>query len=270
MCVVFKRNLICRLAAALAWVCMSSLQAQQSGIITSTFEDPDIRNNGGTPYLEAQVWYQTRPHGSTLDGWTVASGSVDVVRHLNATSRDGAQSIDLNGVEPGVLRRVFNTVPGIRYRLSFDFSGNPINGLIRVLEVRWNGKPLETFEWNSLQKGNSFQNDMKWENHQVESIASSTNTIVELASVRSGMSGPQIDNIVFEPAGDSRLQIESAVLITWPVPSDGPLGTILESAEKSEGPWTPVKSPLLQLTPDGRVAVTLPASNAARFYRLRP
>ena len=60
------------------------------------------------------------------------------------------------------------------------------------------------------------------------------------------------------------------MLLSWPIPEDGPLGAILEAADQAGGPWRVVRPTLLNLTAGGKVAVTIPAADAAKFYRLRP
>ncbi len=258
-----RSSLFAAAALVLSCTCVSA----QS--VVSTFEDPDIRTHGGTLYGEAQLWYKTHGAGSVLDGWAVTQGSVDVVYHLAGTAQDGAQSIDLNGLAAGSLKRIFATRPGTRYRLSFDFSGNPINGVERELEVRWNGNPVSRFTWDPIAKANSFQLDMKWETRQVELEATGAESTIELVSTREGASGPQIDNIRFADLSVIPVSIQDAVLLTWPVPLEGALGHVLEGADRVDGPWSTVQVALLNLTADGKVAVTIPKSDAARFYRVR-
>ena len=235
---------------------------------SSTFETPDITQTGGTYYPEALVWYQNFPVGSDLDGWTVASGSADVVRHLTGTAIAGAQSVDLNGFSAGTLTRSFATETGKTYQLKFNFSGNPIDGQIRELEVRWNGQAVAAFSWNPMEKGNSFQTDMKWESKVVELAASGPTSTVELVSLRSGASGPEIDNISFTQV--TAITVEKALLLTWDIPASGPLGSILESAESADGPWQIVQPAFLNLAPGQKVTATVVGANAATFYRIRP
>lgn len=237
---------------------------------TTSFEMPDISQGTGIYYGDALVWYRNYQTGEILDGWTVIQGSADIVRHTTGTARDGSQSVDVNGYAAATLRRQFSTFAGRRYRLELDFSGNPIDGLVRTLEVRVNGTALAAWDWDPSARGNSFQFGMQWEKRQVEFVAAGETTAIELASLRPGSSGPQIDNIVFFEVPDASVTIENAILLTWPVPAGGPLGSILEGASQADGPWQVVKPSLLSLTPDGKVAVTIPATEAVKFYRLRP
>lgn len=150
----------------------------------------------------------------SLDGWTLTSGTVDLVRSTSGTAREGQQSIDLNGTSPGSLRRTFVTAPGWAYRLDFDLSGNPIGAGVRTLKVRVNGTEVRQFEWDPVAKGNSFHLDMKWEHQVVGFEADSASTTIELTSLTLGTSGPQIDNLTFFLVEETPVSVESALILS--------------------------------------------------------
>ncbi|MBL9175708.1 MAG: DUF642 domain-containing protein [Verrucomicrobiales bacterium] len=235
----------------------------------SRFESPVLSTGGGTYYAEAQIWYRTYTVGAVFDGWSLVEGSADLLQHAAPTALEGSQTIDLNGVGPGTLRRTFDTVPGLTYRLEFDFSGNPIDGRVRTLAVRVNGVEQARFDWDPQQKKNAFQTDMKWERRGVEWVATTASTVVELASVASGQSGPVLDNVAFFLAGRTDIEITPAVLLSWPIPTWGTQGTILEGATSASGPWTVVEPTLKSTAPNGTVTLAVPASPDTRFFRIR-
>lgn len=234
------------------------------------FEVPVVSTSGGTYYGEAKVWYRTYSAGTVLDGWTLASGSADLLQHTTGTAREGSQTIDLNGTSPGTLRKTFTTTPGTTYRLEFDFSGNPIDGQLRTLAVRVDGTEQGRFEWNPIVKGNSFDADMKWERRHVEWVATTASTVIELASLSAGQSGPVVDNIAFFAAGNTKLDITPAIILTWAIPAWGTEGTLLEAATSASGPWTVVPRTLQSTAANGTVQVAVPASPETRFFRISP
>jgi uncharacterized repeat protein (TIGR01451 family) len=60
---------------------------------------------------------------STLSGWTVVGGNVDLLRNYNNAS-DGAQSIDMFGTQAATIQQTFSGLtPGTTYSFSIDYSG---------------------------------------------------------------------------------------------------------------------------------------------------
>ena len=85
--------------------------------------------------------FKTYRAGSTdIPGWTVSRGDIDFIGNY-WTSAHGARSLDLDGYQPGGIQQSFATVPGHRYRVTFDLAGNPGGALlIKRLRVRAAGK----------------------------------------------------------------------------------------------------------------------------------
>lgn len=235
----------------------------------SRFESPVLSTSGGTFYAEAQLWYRTYSVGAVFDGWALVEGTADLLQHTTGTARSGAQTIDLNGTSPGTLRRTFSTTIGTRYRLEFDFSGNPIDGQVRTLAVRVNGTEQGRFDWDPLVKKNDFVTDMKWEQRHVEFVATANSTVLELASLAPGQSGPLVDNVAFFVAENTEVEIAPAVILTWPIPSWGTVGTVLEAAPAAAGPWAPVTPTLQSVAANGTVTLAVPATPETRFFRIR-
>jgi len=235
----------------------------------SRFEAPVLSTGGGTYYGEARLWYRTYSVGTSLDGWAVVEGSADLLQLTTGIAREGLQTIDLNGVGPGTLRRTFSTVPGTRYRLEFDFSGNPVDGQVRTMAVRVNGVEQGHFDWDPLLKKNSFVTDMKWERRHIEWVATTDSTAIELASLAPGQSGPVLDNVAFFVAENTELEITPAVILSWPIPAWGTEGTVLEEASSVSGPWTLVAPALRSVSAHGTVTLAVTALPDARFFRIR-
>jgi hypothetical protein len=85
-------------------------------VVNGGFEAPPI---GGS--------YQQIDAPGAIPGWTVATGSVDLVSAAYSPYQ-GAQALDLVGVSsatPSTLSQALSTVVGQSYRLSFFFSNNP-------------------------------------------------------------------------------------------------------------------------------------------------
>jgi len=111
--------------------------------------------------------------------------------------------------------------------------------------------------------------DRKWEKRHAEWVAATDSTIVELAGLAPGQSGPVLDNVAFFVAGKTELDITPAVILTWPIPAWGTEGTVLEGATSSAGPWTVVAATLRSVSANGTVTVAVPVSPEARFFRIR-
>ncbi|MDP3370869.1 MAG: PEPxxWA-CTERM sorting domain-containing protein [Brevundimonas sp.] len=66
-----------------------------------------------------------------LPGWTVDSGSVDIVTNDTAWSPayEGTKALDINGFGPGSISQTFATVIGQLYRVSYAYSRNASGAL---------------------------------------------------------------------------------------------------------------------------------------------
>jgi len=59
-----------------------------------------------------------------LTGWTIVSGSVDLVGSSYWPAFSGVQSIDLDGDNAGTISQTFATTPGSTYKVGFWYSNN--------------------------------------------------------------------------------------------------------------------------------------------------
>jgi hypothetical protein len=69
--------------------------------------------------------YQTFSAPATMGGWSVASGSVDLINTYWAPPPGGGRSVDLDGNSVGAISQDLGTLSAGTYKLSFYLSGNP-------------------------------------------------------------------------------------------------------------------------------------------------
>jgi hypothetical protein len=120
-------------------------------------------------------------------GWAVTSGSVEVV---NAQTwwpdADGdQQSLDLDGVSAGAISQSFPTVPGLAYRLTFQYGNNPFyefgaetNPQARVLVTG-----ADTLVDATVSHSTSTHAGMDWQPFSASFVATSTTTTVRFVSL---------------------------------------------------------------------------------------
>ncbi|HZZ67635.1 MAG TPA: PEPxxWA-CTERM sorting domain-containing protein [Phenylobacterium sp.] len=98
----------------------TAASASTNLLVNGSFEDI----TGATP----QSWggYTFGAGFSTLPGWTVDFGNVDVTTNASgwAPAYDGQDSLDINGWEAGEISQGFNDVAGETYTVSFAYSRN--------------------------------------------------------------------------------------------------------------------------------------------------
>jgi choice-of-anchor C domain-containing protein len=63
--------------------------------------------------------------GSSFDGWTVTSGSIDWIGNYWQAPVSGQGSVDLDGNSPGAISTSLTTAIGTTYAVTFSLSGNP-------------------------------------------------------------------------------------------------------------------------------------------------
>lgn len=125
----------------------------------------NLISNGNFSSTCADPLYCTYAAGNTTDipGWTVGSGSVDLITGYWQDPPGGGNSIDMDGLfQAGSLSTTttFATSPGTTYAVSFALSGNPDNGpSLKQVEVSA-AASSSTFSFNT-NVGNTHA-DMKW------------------------------------------------------------------------------------------------------------
>jgi hypothetical protein len=175
-------------------------------------------------------------------GWSITSGSIDIVNNSYWQSAEGSYSVDLIGT-PGVgstiLGSIAQTVTGLtsgqHYQLSFDFAVNPetMTGEgndTKILDVSVSNSSLESPAVFTGTVGTRTKTDMQYAVEAVDFVANSTScTITFAAAMPTGLPaelvnatlpsatnlycGPVIDNIDLELAeGGNTLTPEPASL----------------------------------------------------------
>ena len=133
----------------------------------------------------------------TLTGWTVESGSVDVIGSGLWAPSDGAHSLDLAGDSPGTIsQNIGGLITGRDYTLSFDLAANtyPFDTVIKEVAVTVGGATTNfTFD----RTGHS-PASMGWTTQAVVFTASGADTLLRFTAGLSGASGPALDNVRVE------------------------------------------------------------------------
>ena len=145
--------------------------------------------NGGfeRPTID-EPWVAYFPNGAEMPGWTVVSGSVDLVGTDWPAAR-GGQSLGLNGFGPGAIRQTIATEPGVAYRLSFQLGGDP-NGRVKDsrLRIRWGGDWVASL-------GVHVNGDPGWHRVAVDLVASRSVTPLVFRGVTETRAGPALDAV---------------------------------------------------------------------------
>jgi hypothetical protein len=114
---------------------------------------------------------------TSLTGWVVdqAGTSIDHIGSLwNAA--DGAQSLDMNGLNAGTIYQDLTTTPGQAYRISFAMAGNPFGRGQKNLALSWDGAAIQGYAFSQHDFYTPFS--MGWV--YVEAIAFAAHTSTRL------------------------------------------------------------------------------------------
>jgi hypothetical protein len=128
---------------------------------------------------------------TTLPGWTVSTGNVDVNTTWQQFS--GPNALDLNGNTQGVVRQTFNTISGRTYVLTFGYSRNPAaasaTGSLTVT-----GASTLTSD-TLISNGAVTSTAMNWQTKGYSFVANSTLTSVQFSSSTAGAAGIALDAV---------------------------------------------------------------------------
>jgi choice-of-anchor C domain-containing protein len=172
--------------ALIATIALTGPALAFTGLTNGSFED------NGT-YADGGGGFQTLNAGDTsIDGWTVDSGSVDWIGAY-WTAEDGAMSIDLSGDDPGSLSQTFATTIGNTYTVSFALSGNPAGEpAVKTLDVSATGGTPASYTYDTT--GNDVTN-MNWVQESYSFLATTASTTLSFISTTAGAFGPALDNV---------------------------------------------------------------------------
>ncbi|MDT8280502.1 MAG: choice-of-anchor C family protein [Erythrobacter sp.] len=152
-----------------------------------------ITNGSFESYASFTTSFLALGAGSTsLDGWTIDSGSVDLIGSLWGAS-DGFNSLDMSGSDAGkISTTISDLIVGGRYLLSFDLAANPDGqpeekGLrVDVADV------VDTFFAN---RSDSTRTQMNWNTVSLTFTADSTSETLMFTSSTNSAFGPALDNV---------------------------------------------------------------------------
>jgi choice-of-anchor C domain-containing protein len=139
------------------------------------------------------------PDSTDISGWTVASGSVDLITGYWQGPPTGGNSIDLDGNSPGSILTTFATVMGAKYLVNFEYSGNPDGGDPSKLGTVSAGADSLDFGFTT---GSNTHGDMMYLSGVFQFTATSSLTTLTFKSddVSTSPYGPVIGNVDVEPA----------------------------------------------------------------------
>ena len=142
-------------------------------------------------------WIVLNGGSPVIDGWNIDQGSIDYIGGWWPAS-DGLRSIDLSGLSAGGVSQSIPTIPGSRYEVTFDMSGNPDGGpLLKLLTVTADGAQGTTFSYDVAANGNTRSN-MKWVQQRYTFVAEDDWTLLAFTSQAATFYGPTLDNVNVE------------------------------------------------------------------------
>ncbi len=174
-------------------VALGSLAAIALSGATLAFTGPTNGSFETGTYVDGGSGFEQLNAGDTsIDGWTVDSGSVDWIGTY-WPAEDGAMSIDLSGADAGTISQVLATTIGNTYTVSFFLSGNPAGPpTVKTLDVTATGAAPASYTYDVT--GNDLTN-MNWTAETFTFLATSASTTLSFVSTTAGAFGPALDNV---------------------------------------------------------------------------
>ncbi len=126
---------------AIAALALLAPLAQASGLVNGGFEDSSFSGS-----------FQTIGTGNGLNGWSVDSGSVDLINNYWSPA-SGNYSLDLNGSSAATISQSFATTIGQSYSVSFDMAGNTDGGGNKIITAGVTGDHTFTFDISGKSHG---------------------------------------------------------------------------------------------------------------------
>jgi choice-of-anchor C domain-containing protein len=175
-------------AAAVA----AAILAVGAGIPASASAAANLVQNGSFETPNAGSGFTTFGTGANMGGWTVSSGSVDLLG-TDWQAADGVQSVDMSGNGPGEITQTLATSPGTQYTVSYALAGNPACApAVKQIEVHWNGALADTESFDTTGHSTS---DMGWATKTFTATATSSSTPLTFTSLTNSVCGPALDNV---------------------------------------------------------------------------
>jgi choice-of-anchor C domain-containing protein len=151
----------------------------------------ELITNGGFEDSTFSGAFTTYGTGGGLNGWTIESGSVDLINTYWQPA-SGHYSLDLNGNSAGVISQSFATVVGQTYNVSFSMAGNTDGGgAVKVITVGAGGDHSISFDSTGKSHG-----DMGWTTQSFSFVADSVSSTLRFSgSANNTYYGAALDNI---------------------------------------------------------------------------
>jgi choice-of-anchor C domain-containing protein len=162
----------------------SSTASNAATLVNGSFEQPATFNGGFTTLSAGNP---------TLTGWTVDSGSVDLI-NTYWQNADGSYSLDMSGGSAGAISQMItDLVVGNWYSVLFSMAGNPDGGSgIKSLTASLGSDGGGTFLFDTAGLTKSV---MGWAENQFVFQASATSGLLSFASNENNAYGPALDNV---------------------------------------------------------------------------
>jgi len=151
----------------------------------------DLITNGGFENSSFSGTFQNIGAGNGLSGWTIESGSVDLINTYWQPA-SGNYSLDLNGNSAAVIAQSFATEVGKTYTVTFNMAGNTDGGgAVKYITAGVNGDHSFTFDTTGQSRGN-----MGWTTQSFSFVADSTTSTLRFSGdSRNSYYGAALDNI---------------------------------------------------------------------------
>lgn len=179
-------------AAAVAVLGMTTAAGTAAATPLNGFADGSFEDGAATTGSFTRYFAPT-----TMGGWAVTQGSVDLSGAGFWETADGNQSLDLDGaVVRGGIAQTFHTVPLFTYRVTYALAGNPASGpAVKTGQVLANGDVRQNFSFDIT--GKTFT-DMGYVKKHTYFLATSPSTTLEFRSTTGSGYGPVIDAVRVE------------------------------------------------------------------------
>lgn len=183
-----------------------------------------------------------------IPGWTSTIGEgLELQRRAVGTPFDGAQLVELDGVNSSNMLQDVPTLPGRRYRLELRYSARP-GVLDNRVQVRWNGAQVAVLDATGI--GLS---DTRWQAFSFDLIGGGS-TATRLEFLDAGVSdlvGGYLDDVRLH-ALDSASSIIASAIAPFAIVADEPLVSARLTTDKTS------------YLPSDSVRIVSRASNATR------
>ena len=187
--IVLKTTLISAVAAATLFVAAPA-SAAPNLLINGDFEDIGTAVQQGWGGYTYGAGYSL-----PLPGWTVDSGSVDIVTNLTEWSPayEGTRALDINGFGPGAISQSFATQDNRFYMVSYSYSRNSAGAQDPALATIT--APGQVIEVSATNGSFGSPNNLVWKTASFLFQAGSAFSTLSLSSTDNGSGGVFFDGL---------------------------------------------------------------------------